>query len=235
MSPEERAAPGEPAVARGMQAQLGVLRRRIDAGAERVGWKVGLNLPAVQQRLGIATTVVGHLTSDTRLDPLERFSLAGSVRPAAEPEIAAVLAADVAPGSSPEDVRAAIGQFAAAIEIVDVDLDFDDVEPIVAGNVFHRGFLLGTPAVTAPEDLARIGVRVSRNGSPEHEVPVAEALGDPAAVLSVVAERLGQGGELLRAGDTVICGSLTPPLPVTPGDLIEVDYGRLGELSCGFS
>jgi 2-keto-4-pentenoate hydratase len=235
MSPGGPAAPGEPAVARGMQAQLGVLRGRIDAGAERVGWKVGLNLPAVQQRLGIATTVVGHLTSDTRLDPLERHSLAGTVRPAAEPEIAAVLAADVAPGSSLDDVRAAIGHFAPAIEIVDVDLDFDDVEPIVAGNVFHRGFLVGTPVEAAAEDLAGIGVRVSRNGSPEHEVSVADGLGDPARVLSVVAERLGQSGELLRAGDTVICGSLTPPLPVAPGDLVEVDYGRLGELGCGFS
>ena len=187
-----------------------MLRERIAAGAERVGWKVGLNLPAVQERLGIATTVVGHLTSDTRLDPLGAHSLAGSVRPAAEPEIAAVLAADVAPGSSPEDVRAAIGQFAPAIEIVDVDLDFDDVEPIVAGNVFHRG----VPAGDSGRRRRPRTWRASACGSAatarrSTRSPVAEALGDPAAVLSVVAERLGQGGELLRAGDAVICGSLT--------------------------
>jgi len=35
---------------------------------------------------------------------------------------------------------------------------------------------------------------------------------------------------LLEAGDTIICGSLTPPVPVGPRDEVEVDLGPLGRL-----
>lgn len=229
------AAPGEAAVTRGMEAQLGSLRRQLDLGALRVGWKVGLNLQPVQRQLGIEMTVVGHLTSDTRMDQPAEYSLAGATRPAAEPEVAAVMAADVIPGSSAETIAAAVGAYAAAIEVVDVDLGFDDVEPIVAGNVFHRAFVLGEPTPAADAEIASTVVRVSLNGTQQHEVTVGQALGDPATVLAVVAGRLEHSGEQLRAGDTVICGSLTPAVAVAAGDVLEVGYGPLGELRCAFS
>ena len=88
-------------------------------------------MPAVQEHLGIERPVVGHLTSRRAggggggAD--RRLHLAGL-----EPEIAATIGDD-----------GAIAAVAPAIEIVDIDLPFDDVEPIVAANVFHRGWLTG--------------------------------------------------------------------------------------------
>jgi 2-keto-4-pentenoate hydratase len=38
-------------------------------------------------------------------------------------------------------------------------------------------------------------------------------------------------GEQLRAGDVVITGSVVPPLPVTPGRTVAVEFTTLGGLS----
>ena len=54
----------------------------------RVGWKIGLNVPEVQQKLGLERSVVGNLTSATLLRPGASHSLAGTENPKVEPEIA---------------------------------------------------------------------------------------------------------------------------------------------------
>jgi 2-keto-4-pentenoate hydratase len=215
---------GEAGVARGMARQLESLTRRLAAGAERAGWKVGLNVPAVQEHLGIERPVVGHLTSETRLDAGTPVRVGAFTRAGLEPEIAAT----VGPRGEVESV-------APAVEIVDIDLPFDTVEPIVAANVFHRGWLTGAARASADVDLGEVDVVVVRNGAVEHEANAARAMGDVAAVVAGVGERLTQAGESLRAGDVVICGSLTPIVGVGPGDEAIVRFGALGELRVTFA
>jgi 2-keto-4-pentenoate hydratase len=215
---------GEAGVARGMVRQLAAVGDRLAGGETRTGWKVGLNLPAVQQHLGIERPVVGQLTSGTRLDPGATVSLSGYTRAGAEPEIAATLGADGQPQA-----------IAAAIELVDIDLGFDDVEPILAANVFHRGWVAGPAVPRADVDLEALTARVTRAGAVEYEARVGEAMGSLENVLGDVAGRVAAAGETLRPGDVVICGSLTPIVWVAPGETIEVDIGPLGGLALSFS
>ena len=51
---------------------------------------------------------------------------------------------------------------------------------------------------------------------------------DLAETIRLVADLLGAGGERLRAGDRIIAGSLTAPVPVEPGDAVELELGELG-------
>ena len=214
-----------------MRRQLRARRERLEGGAAPVGWKIGLNVESVQRSLGLDRPVVGHLTSAGLVQPGAPHSLAGATNPGAEPEVAIELGREVAGDIGPEAARAAIAGLAPALEVVDVDRPFDDVEAIVAGNVFHRAVALGE---SAGSSLDGVEATVVVNGAEAHRLDAARAAGDLAEVVMVIAGRLDACGERLAAGDRIIAGSLTPAVPVAPGDSVALDLGRLGRLELRF-
>jgi 2-keto-4-pentenoate hydratase len=203
----------------GMRALLTRRQAELAAGAKPVGWKVGFNLPAAWPRLGIDAPVAGYLTDSTVVEPGAEVALAGWTQPTLEPEIA------IAVGEG-----GTVAGLAPAIEVVDIDLPFEDVEAILARNIFHRAVALGPPAPEAT--LAGFACRVRRDGE---EVRVVDTSEDPAETVERVAGFLAAHGARLRPGDRIIAGTLTPPLPVAPGDEVEVDLGALGIVSLRFS
>jgi 2-keto-4-pentenoate hydratase len=58
---------------------------------------------------------------------------------------------------------------------------------------------------------------------------------DPAEVVRYVADFLADHGAGLEAGQCIIAGSLAAPLPVKPGDHVEVGLGPLGDLAISFA
>jgi 2-keto-4-pentenoate hydratase len=212
----------EAKIATGMRVQLGRRDAELLAGAHSVGWKLGLTVPAVQEALGLAGPVAGFLTSGTRLAPGAEVSLAGFTAAFAEPEVAI----HVGEGGT-------VAGLGAAIEVVDVDLPFEDLEAILAGNVFHRGVVLGPASDTT--SLDGVTARLSRNEEPAGEAVAAEVVGDPAEVVHFVSSYLEPHGAELRPGEVIIAGSLIAPVPVESGDRFEVDLGPLGSLALGFA
>jgi 2-keto-4-pentenoate hydratase len=213
----------DPRVQAGLERQLDSLRDTIARGAQRLGWKIGLNTAEAQEKLGIPDPVIGFLTTATQLEPGASRSVADLDKPLIEPEVCVRLRRPVEAGAQPDEALAAIQSLGPAIELVDLPAPPDDVEAAVAGNVFHRGVVLGPHR----EDAAVSGVEaVVRVGGEERQSAQAEV--DLAATISLVADLLGSAGELLEAGDVIICGSLTPPVPVTAGDEVVADLGPLG-------
>jgi 2-keto-4-pentenoate hydratase len=213
----------DPRVHAGLERQLDSLRDTIARGAQRLGWKIGLNTAEVQEKLGIPDPVIGFLTTATKLEPGATRSLGDLEKPLIEPEVCVRLRRPVEAGARPDEALAAIQSLGPAIELVDLPAPPDDVEAAVAGNVFHRGVVLGPHR----EDAAVSGVEaVVRIGGEERDSAKADV--DLAATISLVADLLGSAGELLEAGDVIICGSLTPPVPVKPGDHVVADLGPLG-------
>jgi 2-keto-4-pentenoate hydratase len=229
-------AASDPRIARGLEAQLRAWRSRIESGERRVGWKIALNMPAVQERLGISAPVIGALSSGGELSPGASHSLAGGTSVGVEPEVAVHLSAAVPAGESRERATAAIGALGAAIEVVDIDMPFDDLELILARNVFQRAFVLG-PALAsqAGGDLEEVRASVRKNGVEQESAQAAEVIGDLAELVIGVADLLAEAGDGLAAGDVIISGSLTPIVFVQAGDRIEVDLGPLGKLETSFS
>ena len=218
-------APSAPVVA-GMRALLARRARDLAAGAAPMGWKIGLNVPAVQERLEIDRPVVGYLTTATEVADGADVPIGTWTHPAVEPEIAIHMETAVAPGGDLDAARAAIGGLGPALELVDTDLPFEDVEAILSENVFHRGVLLG-PA-RAGDSLEGVAVSAHGGAAKQLEAAVSE---DPAEVVRFVADFLGEHGAGLDAGDRIIAGSLTPPIAVAPGDRVEVNFGALGRLA----
>jgi 2-oxo-3-hexenedioate decarboxylase len=207
----------------------------VDAGDEHLGWKVGLNAPAVQVALGLDGIVVGFLTTATALETGAKHSLAGAANPGIEPELALRFGADLPADASPEQVGAAIDAIAPALELVDLDRPLDDLHAILAGNVFHRGVVVGDFDTGRGIDLAGLSVSVARNGEEAGSVSAAQAYGDLAETVRFVTLRLALMGETVRAGQFVIAGSLTPIVPVAAGDDLRADFGPLGTLDLVFT
>ena len=179
-----------------------------------MGWKIGLNIPEVQERLGLSEPVIGHLTSETRLEPGGSYSAAGAEALRLEPEVAI----EVGPDES-------IAGVAPAIELVDVGRPPGGFEGIVAENVFHRAFAIGesTSPVPAEKPVATVTV----NGDERESADAADDLGE---VVRLVGRLLGAAGERLEVGDRIIAGSVTPQVEVEPGDQVAVELSGLGRV-----
>jgi 2-keto-4-pentenoate hydratase len=228
-------AAADPRIARGLEAQLRGWRSRIEQGERRVGWKIAFNVPAVQERLGISAPVIGALSSDGELKPGTSHSLAGGTTVGVEPEVAVHVSALVPAGESRERAARAIGALGAAIEVVDIDMPFEDLERLLARNVFQRAFMLG-PAheERAGGALDQVLARVYKDGVERECARAADVLGDLANTVILVADLLAEAGEALEPGDVIITGSLTPIVWVEAGDRVEVDLGPLGRLEASF-
>ena len=203
-----------------MQRQLSHWRSALGSGDQRIGWKIGLNVPAVQERLGIERSVVGHLTSATLLRPGGTHSLAGALKPFVEPEIAIEV-----------DGEGAILGLGAAIEIVDFDHPIENAAEIVGENIFHRAVVICPSSQRTAAD--GIHARLSVDGE-QRETGDAGAT-DLAETVAVVDDTLRAAGERLEHGDRIIAGSLTAPVPVAPGERVTLDLGELGTIEIDFA
>ena len=220
----------DPRVARGLERQLESWRNLLAGGAERVGWKIGLNPPAVREQLGLREPVIGFLTSASLAADGDSLALGGFGRPMVEPEVSVELRRDVGPGAEVDEALAAIESLGPALELVDLPAPPEDVEEALAGNVFHGAVAFGPTR----QDAAVSGAEavIALNGEETGRAAAADV--DLAETIRLVADLLGACGERLSAGDRIITGALTRPVEVAPGDRVELDLGTLGAVSLSF-
>jgi 2-keto-4-pentenoate hydratase len=222
----------DPRVRRGMERQLELRRRMIEDGARPLGWKLGLGTPAAMEKLGTDAPLVGFLTDRGLLDPAATCAIGGWDRPRAEPEVAIHVATDVPGGSDRATAAAAIGSLGAAFELVDLG-EAADVEEVLAGDIFHRHFVLG-PTGAGVGDGLRAEIRLGAADVEAVGEPYA-LTGDPPKVVAHVATHLAAFGETLRAGDVIIAGSIVPAVAVAPGDRLRYRLEPVGEIALDFA
>jgi 2-keto-4-pentenoate hydratase len=220
----------DPRVRRGMARQLELRRRLLDDGARPVGWKLGLGTAAAMAKHGTTAPLVGFLTDRGVRDPDSEVAIGDWDAPTAEPEIAVHVARDVPPGGQPDDVAAAIGGVGIAIELV--DLGEGDVEDILAGDIFHRHVVLGSPV--SGVGLAGLRGAIVLGDEGQYVADPLALVGDPIAALTHLASHLAAFGETVRAGEVLITGSIVPALSVAPGQRLEYRVEPLGELALQF-
>jgi 2-keto-4-pentenoate hydratase len=228
----------DPRIAEGMRAQMELLRRKLDSGARQIGWKVGFGAPAAKEKMNLTAPIVGFLLDRAELASGAEVSLAGWQKPAAEAEIAAYIGRDLPAGAPRDEVRRAIAALGPAIELADIDCAMDDVQAVLSGDIFQRHVILG------PRDALRSGARldglkgrVTRSGQ---DIPVPADLetniGEVVAIVRHVADVTEAVGGGLRAGQFIICGSLTAPMFLEPGERgIDFELAPIGGVSVRFS
>jgi 2-keto-4-pentenoate hydratase len=205
-----------------MPVQLATRRRMLDAGAQSIGWKVGFGAPAALELMQITAPLLGFLTDATLLESSASIDVSRWQRGIVEFEVAVVLGSDLGPAASDDEARAAISAVGPAIELANIDLPLqpDQVPGIVAGDIFHEGFILGQMDKSRTGlDIDGLVARILVDGQERATVTELEALTGPYPwIVSTVASTLSADGEMLRAGDVIITGSVIPPIPVTEGN-----------------
>lgn len=223
-------------VANGMAAQMSMRRAQLSSGARHLGWKVGFSSRAAMDRMSISAPLFGFMTDRGLLKPGSTLAITGWTRAVLEPEVAVHLGSNVRAGADDAEIRAAISGLGAAVELADFDPDVQDVEGILACDIFHRHVLLGpVDRSHAGASIAGIEARVFRDGE-----KVAGAAGpadfpaETVVILKALAEALEATGEALRGGDVVITGSLVPPVKVGGGQVMRAEISPLGEIEVRF-
>ncbi|HVY13995.1 MAG TPA: fumarylacetoacetate hydrolase family protein [Rhodopila sp.] len=189
------------------------------AGDARVGWKVGSTSAAGQRVWGLHEPVYAGLFAGDRSLSLAEALDRPLTRPSLECEIAVVLGRDVDgadPNLSAEAVKQAIGACHIGCEIIDnrygEPMAFG-VPTLIADDFFQAGFVIGAEnTVWKMQDLLTAEGFIDING--ERRTGSARDILSAFDSLVWLARALARSGQLLRAGEIVLTGTLVPPVPV---------------------
>ena len=211
----------------------------LDAGRRMSGHKVGLTNPAVQAQLGMDEPIWGVLFADKCRTDGDDIGDAGLIEPRVEVEVAVVLGADLDKGRhTVVDVVSATAYVLPAFEIVDSRIAGWDITiaDMIADNAGAGLYVLGTrPVPLAAVDLRRVEMRLTVNGEEAATGSGAACLGNPLNSVVWLADAMCDLGAPLRAGETIMTGSLCPMRPIAPGDELHAEIEGVGTVSARMS
>lgn len=221
------------AISSGLLRQLKARRALISSGQRPIGWKAGFGSPASLQKFGLSGPLIGFMTDASPIESGSSVDISSWTKAVAEPEVAAHFDHDVAPASNEEDARVAISGLGPAIELADIDPHVEELEEMLAGNLFHRGVILGAPDNRREgASVEGLEARIRRNGEDFADtIRIEDLTGRVLATISRLSHLLADHGEQIRAGDVVICGSVVPPVELESGDHIEFELSPMATIS----
>lgn len=212
------------------------LRRRLDAGAARVGHKVGLTNKRMQEQLGVNEPDFGFLLDDMQVPDGHALAVGAFIQARIEPEICFMLARDlVGPGVTRADVMAATSALAPALEVIDsriVDWKIKLVDT-VADNASSARVVVGPWTNVSGDEFDVVSAEgwIERDGDVVATGHGFDVFGDPAAAVAWLVNKLAEFGGGIRAGEIVIPGALTASLPLESGSLFTAAIDGLGSVS----
>ncbi len=216
-----------------------LVHARSAAGRRRVGRKIGLTSPAVQQQMQVDTPDFGVLFADMAYGDSQPIPFDSLLQPRVEAEVAFVLATDLPDHdvTGPE-LLGAIDYVVPAIEVVDsriADWDitiFDTVADNASSGLFVTG---GSPrSLRDVDDLRASEMTLTSGDDVVSSGTGAACLGHPLNAVVWLANAVARRGEPLRAGELVLSGSLGPLVPVRPGATYEARISGLGSVRATF-
>jgi 2-oxo-hept-3-ene-1,7-dioate hydratase len=217
---------------------------KLEAGRRVVGHKIGLTSRAMQQSSQIDEPDHGVLLDDMLLQdggviPRERF-----IEPRIEVELAFVLAKPLrGTDCTVTQVLAATEYVVPALEIIDARIQRIDpatkaprrVMDTISDNAANAAIVMGgRPRRPEETDLRWVSALCYRNAVIEESGVAAAVLNHPANGIAWLARKLAAYGEGLEAGQLVLAGSFTRPVPIEAGDVFHVEYSSFGSISCRF-
>ncbi|MFB7942984.1 2-keto-4-pentenoate hydratase [Streptomyces sp. NPDC127049] len=220
------------------EIQLVNIRRRLAAGAEVRGHKVGLSSPVMQRMMGVDEPDYGHLLHDMELTPGVPVPVARYCHPRVEVEVGFVLGDDLpGEGCTPEDVLAATERVVPALELIDSRIrDWRiTIADTIADNASSAGFVIGEGRDPRGIDLKAVEARLTSGGELLAEGRGDAVLGDPARSVAWLARTVARFGVPLKKGHLVLPGSCTRAVDIAPGATFTAEFTGLGPVSLSFT
>jgi len=209
-------------------------------GARRVGRKIGLTNPAVQNAFGVNTPDFGVLFADMAYGDSEPIPATRMLQPRVEAEVAFVLGRDLPEQPvTATDVLRATEFVVAAIEVVDSRIAGWDISILdtVADNASSGTFVLGGAPrrLTDIDDLREVAMELACDGEVLSSGVGAQCLGHPVNAVVWLANAVGSRGAPLQAGEVILSGSLGPLVTVERGRTYEAAITGLGTVRATFA
>jgi 2-oxo-3-hexenedioate decarboxylase len=201
-------------------------------GERVVGAKLGLTSRAKQEVMNVGDPLYGRVTDSMLLEHGAAVDVDNLIQPRAEPEIAFLLARELAGPATVTSVLAATDVVMCAVDVLDSRYENYrfQLPDVVADNCSSGRFLLG-PLARRPDemiDVRLVGCVLRSQGNVVATAAGAASMGHPAAAVAWLANRLAERGESLPAGSLVFSGGLTAPIPISHGSHITAEFDGLG-------
>ena len=221
------------------QVQLGVLENYKARGESQAGWKIGLTADAIRQIYSTTEPAFGFLLGSNAYASGHRFKYSDIVNPAIESELCFTLGETLrGPGVTREQALNAVSSVAPSFEVVSLQVKMADDLPLgIADNVSQWGYVTHTPVAPYPKELAlgEIAAEVKTDDSVIASLIGADVIDDQLQSLAWLANQLADFGRALEAGQCVITGSFTKPLPIKQGEKWETSFSSVGAVSATFA
>lgn len=221
--------------------QAALVRRIVERrSCATIGYKIGLTSKRMQDMCRIPHPIAGHILDDRGHSSGATISLSEYVHLGAECEIAVRMGRDIDAASLPstyEEIAEAVAAVAPALELIEdrhADYASLDMLTLVADNSWNAGVVLGEFRTSWP-DLAAIEGVLAVNGEEVDRGHGRDTLGHPFEPLLWLAQHLIARGEMLRAGQIVMTGSLVPTRFPVAGDRYRFSLKGLGSVEAAFS
>lgn len=195
------------------------------------GRKIAYNGPGQFQALGLAAPAFAPVYAAwIESSPAKRL-FADQRAFCFEPEIAAVLGADLPARTdwTEASVAAHVSRLHTAFELMDRRTD-GSPPPMaaIANGVFNTGLAIGGPGRAPAEvEIADLRSVVALNGEVILDRTGAAPM-HPLAAAAMIANHFGARGETLRAGEILLCGTHLPPMRLAAPGALRFECGALG-------
>ena len=216
----------------GYRIQSLICGLRQNRGEVTIGYKVGCNSPMPRRQLGISHSVYGRLYASEAWRSGVTLASDSFRSLAVEGELAVKLAMDLRAGDS---AREAIESVFCVIELHNFLFHGEPtVGELTASNAMHAGFVVAGESSRRlhpeTENLQIVvdGETVASASGPELSDTVIESL-------TWLSKELDSVGLDLKAGDTVLCGTVAPLLSVPSVCEVCVSTNHYGNVQCSFS
>ena len=216
----------------GMQRQLEIRQQAIAAGVASAGWKVAINVPEVQRRLGLPHAALGWIRGDRVLTSGAEIAAPSGSQLCVEAEAAVRIDGPVPPRASVAVARGSIDAVYPALELVDYARPSASLDDLLSHSVFHAGCVLGSPLTLEdwerlPRDRPRLFIGDTQIARTRHDL-VPDDLG---RVVSFVARYLSHLDLALESGDLILAGCyMDRATPVRDDQRVCADFGSAGDV-----
>lgn len=219
--------------AAGMARQLERLRQARAAGMARCGWKIGINVPEILERLSLPHPGVGWLDGRQVRGSGSRVAPVPGSRLHVEPEVALRIGRRVPAGCSASEAGAYVDALHPALELLDYAKPSDGLADVVSHCMFHWATVLGDPVpVSEAVELGATWPLLDVAGQPPPAPRSDLVPADLGQLVAFAADFLAAFDESLLEGDLLLSGAYLPrALALEPGARAIADFGPAGAVS----
>ena len=215
-----------------------VCQKRLDAGEEVIGYKVGCTSIAIRDQFGIEEPISGRLFSPHIYGEGIQINRQHYANCAIEPEIVLTVGSDLFGQDLPDEILInAIECVSAGIELHNYTFWHDPpcLQELICSGGIHAGLIVGKKKVS-PRDLSFKNdiFSVHQDDKLIASAPALEIMGGPLNSLRWLVNSLSSFGEILKKGSLVITGSPTELISVTHDCDLDVVIQNVGQVSATF-